>query len=124
MKEPKFSIWKDGERILKLSRKQATDIQEGVLDIRQLLKGVDDVEAFLDEIQVATNKFEAHANFAKEQALYELKLADMKNQNKALDRKLAELNVNMDKLSSIYSVSHSIISRANSRQVQPLSMMP
>jgi len=46
----------------------------------------------------------------------------MKNQNKILDRKLAELNVNMDKMSSIMSVSG--ISRASSRQVQPLAMMP
>jgi hypothetical protein len=26
MKEPKFSIWREGERILKLTRKQATEI--------------------------------------------------------------------------------------------------
>jgi hypothetical protein len=50
MKEPKFSIWRDGERILKLSRKQATEIQENQLDIRLLLKGTDNLEAFFDEI--------------------------------------------------------------------------
>lgn len=79
MREPKFSIWKDGERILKLTRKQATEIQENILDIRSLLKNIPDVDAFIDEISVLSNKFEANLNFAKEQALYELKLADMKN---------------------------------------------
>jgi hypothetical protein len=44
-----------------------------------MLKGVANLDQFIDEISVVTNKFEAHANFAKEQALYELKLADMKN---------------------------------------------
>ncbi len=90
----------DEGRILKLTRRQATEIQEGVLDIRMLLKNVDNLDAFIDEISVLSNKFEANLNFAKEQALYELKLADMKNQNKILDRKLNELNVNLDKLSS------------------------
>lgn len=82
------------------------------MDIRHLLKGVANLDQFLDEISVVTNKFEAHANFAKEQALYELKLADMKNQNMALDRKLIELNVNLDKLSVALGSS---VSRASSR---------
>ena len=98
MKEPKFSVWKEGERILKLTRKQATDIQENVISVRNLLRNLKDVESFCNEIGQLTNKFEAHANFAKEQALYELKLADMKNQNKQLDKKLENLNVSLDKI--------------------------
>ena len=66
MREPKFSIWKDGERILKLTRRQATEIQEGLLDIRTLLKNLDNLDAFIDEISVLSNKFEANLNFAKE----------------------------------------------------------
>lgn len=69
-----------------------------------------------------SNKFEANLNFAKEQALYELKLADMKNQNKVLDRKLNDLNVNLDKLSNVQSYT-SNMSRASSRQVMPLPSM-
>ena len=51
---------------MKLTRRQATEIQEGVLDIRTLLKNLDNLDAFIDEISVLSNKFEANLNFAKE----------------------------------------------------------
>lgn len=75
------------------------------------------MNTFFDEINLTTNKFEAHANFAKEQALYELKRDDMIKQGKLLDEKLIKLNVSLDRSSSRNSNSRTTnISRASSRQ--------
>jgi hypothetical protein len=51
-----------------VTQAQATEIQAGRLSAKDLLKGIltDDLDAFCDEIELRTNKFEAHSNFAKE----------------------------------------------------------
>ena len=66
----------------------------------------------MDEIETKTNKFEPHSNFAKEQALFELKSSDMRAQNLTLDEKLADLNVTFDRLSTF---SNSNISAVRSQ---------
>lgn len=73
--ELKYGIWCRGNKVYKLKAEQATDIQDGNLDLQadgiKLQLGEDKV-TFFQEINVLTNKFEPFDNFATEQAKFEL----------------------------------------------------
>ena len=66
----KYGLWSHGDKLIKLSVEQATDIQDGRMDLSQstqiLQKLGEEKLVFFNEINVLTNKFEPFENFATE----------------------------------------------------------
>jgi len=91
--------------------------------------GIEDLAGFMDEIETKTDKFAPHSNFAKEEALFELKSSEMRSNNLMLDEKLADLNVSFDRLQTFSNSNMSAVksqqstmsavSRASSRPQRP-----
>ena len=58
-------MWVNGVKVLKLTPAQATEVQEGRMDLYTTIKGkgVEDPVQYWQDIGVLTNKFEPHDNF-------------------------------------------------------------
>lgn len=73
----KYGIWNQGTKLLKLTDKEATQIQEGTHDVKPGITNKmptgSDPDQFLKDINALTNKFEPFNDFAHEQAYFELK---------------------------------------------------
>ena len=73
--EQKWGIWDRGEKLIKLSQAQATDIQDGVVDMTvqpHINKKLQNPQHFWDEVSKLTNKFEPFYDFNAMQTNYEL----------------------------------------------------
>lgn len=76
VQELKYGLYLRGTKFFKLSKSQASDIQEGdfVVENTKLIEqalGADKL-TFFDEIRQLSNKFEPFDNFATEQSVFEL----------------------------------------------------
>ena len=77
-----------------MTQEQATQIQDGELDAKMLVKGiVDDVDIFFNEINNLSDKFQALGNFAREEAYFELKKSTMDSRKAALSNALRQLEI-------------------------------
>ena len=73
--EVKYGLWRRGEKLIKLTPAQATDIQDGLINLKETSQFQalgDEKLAFFAEITILTNFFEPFANFTTEQAKFEL----------------------------------------------------
>lgn len=72
----KYGLYNRGQRIIKLTPEQATDVQDGEIDLMhqnfvQTSLG-DDKLTYFGEVSILSNRFEPFDNFATEQAKFEL----------------------------------------------------
>ena len=95
--ELKYGLWNHGDKLIKLTQTQATDIQDSQLDLAlanqiQAKLGEEKL-TFFNEISVLTNKFEPFDNFATEQAKFELNRCIQSERAENLVKKLRELEI-------------------------------
>ena len=95
--ELKYGVWNNGTKFVKLTPDQATEVQDGYLDL-QATKQVqsslgEDKLTFFSQISVLANKFEPFDNFATEQAKFELNKCTQMENSERLASSLSELGI-------------------------------
>ena len=77
--EFKYGMWYNGVKLVKLTRSQATEVQEGRMDLYSTIKakGIHDPVQYWQDIALLTNKFEPFDSFQTEQGIFELKQSHM-----------------------------------------------
>ena len=95
--ELKYGVWNNGTKFVKLTPDQATEEQDGYLDL-QATKQVqsslgEDKLTFFSQISVLANKFEPFDNFATEQAKFELNKCTQMENSERLASSLSELGI-------------------------------
>ena len=82
----KYGLWQHGQKILKVTTDQASQIQDGNLDVRKLVteSKLRDPEQYWADVKLLTNKFEPFGIFPREQASFELKKKKQKEDKNKL----------------------------------------
>ena len=77
--DQKYALFKDNKRIMKFTTDEATRIQDGELDLKEIADKPDCDEQFWRELMGLTDKFSALGNYDREEALFELKKGSLES---------------------------------------------